>query len=200
MAGSTKIEIVNIALTRIGCRTLSSLSQENETARSVNKVWDRLVDKVLAAGEWKFATKQAVLAVLSDEEVIGWEYVYAKPANCLHVQRVFSENTVLTQDPSKFDQLQAPISSQECIVTDEEDAWAQYTTRVSDPARFSPGFIDALAWALAAELAMPLTEEPNVAKTAMGQYEVAIARGRTQNHAGSKAKNPEATSYIDARG
>ena len=47
------------------------------------------------------------------------------------------------------------------VCTDVEDAWVDYIAQVTDPDMFSPGFVDCLAWRLAAELAVPLARDFN---------------------------------------
>ena len=78
---------------------------------------------------------------------------------------MFSEGQEWDDVPADFEVYTAPTDSggedERLVCTDVEDAWVDYIAQVTDPAMFSPGFVDCLAWRLAAELAVPLARDFN---------------------------------------
>jgi len=61
------------------------------------------------------------------------------------------------------------------ILTNQPQAWLLYVRRITDPTMFDAIFSDALAWRLAAEIAMPITGNANLGTAAQNRYTQVIA-------------------------
>ena len=64
----------------------------------------------------------------------------------------------------------------------QEEIVIQYIRKVTDVTKFSPAFINALAWRLAAELSIGLTEGLNKFKMCLGMYEQALVAATEINN------------------
>jgi hypothetical protein len=64
------------------------------------------------------------------------------------------------------------------IHTDQEAAQGRFTFKVEDSTFFDPLFVDALAWRLGMDLALPLSSKPDLQQYCQQQYEMAKTRAQ----------------------
>ena len=69
----SQVEICNLALTHLGVKTITLLTEPSEGARRIKAVYDSTRDSVLRAHNWNFAGKTEALAEISGEPTLGWE-------------------------------------------------------------------------------------------------------------------------------
>ncbi len=167
---SSAVEICNMALLRCGQKALISSLDENTQAAKVCKVfYDRALGKALESAPWPWATAQAELAVLEDVERDGWGYVYSLPVDCVKVRKIADGVRVPARDASIPFEVVAHNGAR-VLVTDQLDAEIVYTSRVTEPGLFSEAFVDAFAWLLAAELAMPLSVKASLEQACRARW------------------------------
>lgn len=172
MAG--KIDIVNMALNRLGLATIGSLNDPVPQAQTAAAEFDNARDCVLRDFQWGFAERvlaQAPLAVAAPD---GWQYAYAYPSDCLFVRKA-------TRDGLKIPFKLGDVGGQTVILCDSGQAEFIYTIRVRVDERLDPLFVDALAWRLAVPLALGVAADQAKAQTANGMYEATLARARLQD-------------------
>jgi hypothetical protein len=153
------VDICNYALNHIGKGTISALDSSTEASRRCSLRFEPVRDKVLADYPWKFARRQVALA-LTANTVVGWDYVYTYPANCVKVRKVFTEETLGEVEPQPFDIFN--VAGVQCVASNLESAYAEFTYKVTDPTLFDPMFVEALSYALASDLAFQLTGSDGV--------------------------------------
>jgi len=163
---------------------------------------------------WNFATTILALAPLSNVTVPGWGYVYAYPVDCLQARQVCDACGARTTLAGVLygDSFDFPWSAeyqggwpaigvpkmpfkvlsvgtgqggiQRVIVTDVPNAYLVYTLDVTDSGQFDAGFIDALEWLIASEVAGPFLGAPagqQVAEACGKYYRNAALNARAQN-------------------
>jgi hypothetical protein len=148
------VEICNLALSSIGKSVpISSLDEASEEARQCSVHYGQARDWLLQEYPYVFARKVQALAALTNDWTERWGYRYSKPNDCLKIIRLVPE----IDDP---DNLDVPYGLRaQSIYADIDTATLEYTFRQEDPSKFPSQFVDALAWALAARLAFPLTRD-----------------------------------------
>lgn len=155
---ASDVDIVNMALSHLGdAANVQSVYPSDGTAQAdhANRVYAETRDWLLERFAWKFALRRATLAERADVSVDSWAYVYAEPNNCLRLLSVLP--TGYTRDSqSELYETETDDDGAGLILTDAADATARFIARVTDPARFSPGFTQTLSWALASILAGPI--------------------------------------------
>lgn len=175
----SEIEICNIALTRIGStRTINSFDEKTKEADLCRSFYIHSRDSLLSMFMWSFATRLKSLAMIN-VKYSGWNYTYRYPSECLRVLRI--TGTSKYQLPS--DSITYEVFSDEngrLILTDEPEAEISYVAIVDDSSKFDPLFTDALAWKLAAELALPLAAHVDLSSNASNQYEMALERAKSK--------------------
>lgn len=178
----SEVAICNLALFRIGVTTtIDSLTERSKEAIVLNGVYETTRDKVLEAAPWPFARKIADLQ-LTGTAPDRWAYRYQYPADCLAVRSILPPvPSGLTQIAYRqwMQQYQVPYELVEgneglTICTDCAEANIEYTVRVTTPVRFSAKFTSTLAWAIAAEIAIPLAKGIDYATNAGNRYQAEL--------------------------
>lgn len=201
---SSKLDIWNIALAHIGETILVRSENETSTAATqLNLHYDAMLEATLDAFPWQFAQKYVALGLVQQDPNLEWGYEYRYPSDCVTAHRVIAESlanlpthTGTQYTPYYFGSdysselrhagvpfVVALDDNGRVIWTDLEDACLHYTQRVSEPQYWSGTFANALAWRLAAQIAMPLGRDVSLKMNAMQQYQLAIleARGASRN-------------------
>ena len=159
---ASEIEICNLALSRIGqTQPIASFTEQSKAAEVCAQAYEFCRDLVLQDHMWPFATSWKVLAQMTDPPT-NWGFRYSYPADCLDLRYLVipgMRNPSADEYPVFEIQL---YNGQKTVITDTRDAQAVYTAGVTDPTLFSPMFVNALAWRLAQEIAMPMAVDPNM--------------------------------------
>lgn len=174
----TAADICNLALLRIGQRAfLDSLDGQDLASRTSKVLYTVARDSVLASAPWPFATRRVTLAALDGVERSGWSYVFAYPSDCLSVRGIVVGFRVPTLEQRGAYAIHLDDDGTgKVIVADGSAVELEYTARVESVGLFSPLFVDALAWKLAADLAPALAGKPEMIDMATRNFEFALAR------------------------
>lgn len=178
-----KTDICNLALRHIGVRPVNNVETDPDVAATeMNAIWDNAVQNVLRASEWNFAKKITPLALLADEEVIGWRFLYAYPRDCAVFWKVDNPVTIRNNevDP-KFELILSPVSNTPAIATDLEGAYGRYTAIVTDTTRWDSSFVDCLAWRLALDACPRLSTDSQDYQNCSRGFSMAISNAMTMN-------------------
>lgn len=162
---ASTIFICNLALSNIGKDNINALTDASPEARACNQFYEHVRDMLLQAYPWRWAGKTLSLAEVANDKPGAWAYAYRRPTDCLKVREVrpqYSEDEVdLTAVQTDSYGVMHEIEG-DTIYCDLSPAFLRYTYRLADPTKFSPLFVEALAWHLSVRLAMPLTRDPKV--------------------------------------
>lgn len=195
---ANQIEICNVALSRVGAGSIQSLTEATREARACRTHYELARDAALRDHDWPFARKRADLAVLT-ETVDDWDYVYQYPADCVAARLILNVASVDPKDRIPFEVGVNAAKSSRVILTDEEDAILVYTALVSNTVVYDALFVDALAWRLAAELAVPLRAETSLQQTFLRQYLLQLGSAK-ETGSNEKYEAPIlSSSFADAR-
>lgn len=193
------VSICNMALYNMGItRTISNLSDGTQEAKLCNSFYEHARDELLQEYPWNFAKASAVLPLTVEASSYG-TYVYAIPSNCLSVRRVYTSGDA--KGNNKYMMMRG-ASGGKVVVCDVENAWADYTYRVTDPLEYPPLWVEALAWKLSTLLALPLKGDAENRRSDIMQYFL-NAKGRAITQDANEGMNTERTDYyrdyIEAR-
>jgi hypothetical protein len=172
------VDICNLALAHLGDpATVASIDPPEGSAQAEHcaRFYPPARDALLEMHTWGFATRRAPLALL-EETNDQWDYVYAWPNLAQKIIAVIppdaSDDYFIGGDyyaqefpdfpaawgsysPQRY-AIEALSTGQRVVVTNCENAVVRYIETVTDPMRFSPLFVQALSWMLAAQLAGPI--------------------------------------------
>lgn len=157
------ISICNLALSNIGKDNISSLTEASAEARACNQFYEHTRDLLLQAYPWRWAEAAVSLAEITNTKPGDWAYAYQRPSDCLKIRWLRPEYSEDTTAMTEQDELSVPYEVEgQTVFCDLSPAVMRYTSRATDPTKFSPLFVDALSWHLAVRLSMPLTRDPKV--------------------------------------
>lgn len=183
---SSVVSICNLALSNLGKANIQALTDEGAEALACRQFYDITRDMLLQSYPWRFAGRTQSLAEVQNDKPGAWAFAYRRPNDCLKVRWVRASYSALDAH-GRFDERAECMSEPyeiegQTIYCRLSPALLRYTVRLTDPTRFSPLFVDALAWHLSVRLAMPLTRDPKVradayqlARVMQGQAEAADA-------------------------
>jgi hypothetical protein len=181
----TNIEIINLALSDCGAGLIASLADDLAEARQANAKYVPVRDAVLEAREWTFAKKRLLLAKDPAAPAFGYTYQFILPSDTLRVIRCYNNSGNINGTP---DVVSDWVREGWRVLTNEDSPiYAEVLFR-ADEGSFSPGMVLALAARLTSALAIPLTENRQLAKDFMDYYKALIqdaaamdgSQGRTQ--------------------
>lgn len=198
----TQVEIVNVALTKMGHTSrIASIGENSEEARAASAVWDYLLAQTLSYHEWRFARKRASLSTVGTPSE-AWEYRYALPTDC--VLPIMIEDDLKQRHPDDkvaWTQLvdTSTGSPVQAIETDEPDAELVYIYKHETVEFWPPHFVNAFIWQLAAELAMPITSEPVIADRIINRAMLEMTKAISIDLRQSEQQAPLDSTFITSR-
>jgi hypothetical protein len=188
---ASKVEIANLALLRIGQRSIQSIDEQSNEAVYCRKLYDRTRRTVLRSHPWRFALKLQTLA----QEVTtppGYTYSYALPSDLLYVVEVVSASSGY-QAMAKFER------NGQSLWADEPSAQLRYVKNVEDPNEFDDLFVDAFGWRMAAELATPVAGKPELMADMMRMFQITLNQARAASGGEARKKLVISNELKDSR-
>lgn len=178
-----KIEICNLALSRLGVENIERIDETSEAARACNQFYEPTRRTVLRRFPWPFATRRVKLALIEGEPV-DYEYAYRYPSDAIKIRELYAAECrrhvgkykILSDDEGKV------------LYTDVELAAVEYTADIDDVSLFDDTFIEALSWKLASEIAIRLTNNPALASNAIQAYQAYFSEAAAQGTNEEKPK------------
>jgi len=160
------VSICNMALGKIGAAAITAITEATDNARACNRFYEPVRDELLRRHPWNFSVNRATLAQLAEAPAYGYDHAYQLPSSpyCLRVLELYEERD------SGYDFL---VEGRK-LITDSDTARIKYISQVTDPTQFDATFVEALATRLAAEIAIPVTGESNIAEAMLKLYELKI--------------------------
>jgi len=193
---ASEVEICNLALSHIGKYHINSLADAQKESIECRLLYPRARDSVLRDHPWNFARKQLTLGELT-ETYVNWDYAYQYPVDCLLALEIYNPSGSDDQIPFEIG-ISADLNSR-VILTNHEQAVLIYTAAVTNPNIFDSVFIDAMAYRMAADLALPLRGDPQVQQAMLNLYAGLLGRAQTVN-ANEQFQDPvDDCSFITAR-
>lgn len=175
----TDVNIANMALSRLGTRTtIADLTENSTEARQIGLWYATVRDELQSLVDWNFNRVSLALAA-SGTPPARWASSYAYPSDCLRMRRLdFGGGSWVWGSPATAFEI-ASSGSTTFLYCNEAQVSAVYAQRVTDAARFTPGFILAFVDCLAASVALALTQKvelaERLARRAQDRVERAVA-------------------------
>lgn len=194
----SKTAIINLALANLGQKLISSENEETQTARTAKLIYDVVRRNLLRAHDWVFALRFAYLpAVETKSPFIRLPHVFALPADYLFLKTI-SYDGLPDRHHFPFKLFNDEKGNKLVACTDTKPQ-AQYVADVADTTLFDPAFVACFVLLLAAELAIPITGDSNLARLMLSKYQSKLDEARLANKV-EQFEVPEKTScFLEAR-
>lgn len=188
---ATDVQICNMALARIGSKTVLTALTGNTSTEGITceLFFSHMRDQLLALVEPVFARRRAVLVENTlQADRAGWEYIYDPPAGVTVVKYRFIDAGSRT--PSADARVPFTIEANDAgtgqiILTDvapvtDEEPLMHYIVQHTTVSQWTPLFSDALSWMVAKELAMTLKVDKALRAAVEAQCELAKQRAQAE--------------------
>ena len=161
---TSKIEICNSALSKLGVEQISSFAETSKASRLCNLQYDKIRKKILREHVWNFAIKRATLAKLAAAPLFDYSAAFQLPTDCIMPLKI--------NQPTDFEEEGKTLlmNASTCIL--------QYICDITDVSYFDTAFEEALAFALAAEFAYPLKQSDSLRQSMKASSELEIRNAR----------------------
>lgn len=158
-------EIANEVLTLLGHAAITTLTEDTDRARAINRLYTPTLDQALRSHDWNFARMRANLARLAAVPEFGYKYMYQLPQDPLCLR-------VLTTNLQKNEaweietyQTPEPVAQYRVILTDASSLEIRYIARVTSPTLWDSLFADAFVHELARRVAYAITRNATLVET-----------------------------------
>ena len=173
----SQVQIVNLALTKLGQDRVVAITDDTEAARVMRSMWDMTLDTTLASFPWKFAIKRVELAALADAPLgTEWTLQYTLPDECLRLVQV-GEDWAFYNPTTPLFTLEGGV----LLSNEPAPLFVRYVQRITNVGLWPPLFGRVMAMQLAADASEKLTTSNSKFEAAMLALEVAVKEARRQN-------------------
>lgn len=170
-AGDTKLKICSDALISIGAKPISSFTDGGDDVTAADRLYDAVRDTLLQMYPWPWSITKVQLARLAAAPTTEWTYKYQLPGDIFGPPKA----VFLTSQPGAASVLDWEIYGTE-LLTDYSEVWIDYQF-LPDESLMPPHFVRLLRAAVAAELAIPVTDS-----TTKASYWHGMAFGTPQDN------------------
>ncbi len=179
----TKTEIINVALSRLGESAVSDIDDGSVAANAAKVIYDTARRTVLRDFPWSFAIREAELPKYAECDSSFFSSAFELPSDCLNV---------VVSDGANYELANGRL------YTNEDRICIRYVADVDDTGSFSPQFIEAFAYKLASELALPIKGSAELMASYNNAYTTLARNGGAQTAQEDRHRLPD-NPYYDAR-
>lgn len=200
MADETSIS--NLALSHLGnSKEIQNLeSDRSDEASACRRFYQPTLEEILRSFAWSFCKNIEPLSLIEESPNSEWNFSYQYPSGCEKFLRILSGN----RNDSRQGRAPHKIirsTTGRIILTDKEDAEAEYTTLEDDPSYYPPDFIMAFSLLLAHYIAPRVTAgDPfKLGTRAYGLYKQAWGAATASDLGEDQPDEPPESEFISGR-
>ena len=157
-SGDTSLSICSDALILLGAAPLSSFTEGTSSAQACDRLYHDLKDNMISRYPWSWSILKLKLNRLVETPTNEWKYQYQLPGDMLSgVLALVSSSSANANSLSSGWEIYG-----ESVYTNLEEVYIDYQASV-DESRFPPYFVRLLRTAMAAELAVVITDQTSKA-------------------------------------
>ena len=182
---TTKTEIVNLALHRLGTERVSNLTANNKRTKVMNDIYETVLKKTLRHHSWNFALKRVQLSQLTTKPAFGYEFEYSLPADYLKIWEIADSSDIIRNPhPGCEGFIRTKVEyviEDGKLLTDLEEVYVLYGYNNIDTSLYSDTFIDALSLGLAAKACYSITQDSNLNQLLNAELEKYLSESRSDS-------------------
>lgn len=188
----SQIQIINRALIKLGQNSITSITENTTTAKTMSSIYDLTRKSLLRAYTWHFSITKADLAAIAGETSQDYSYVYRLPSDCIRLIKV--------HDVPSISETSAYMIRNNCILTNiESPIHIEYIEDCTTEALFDPNFSVVLANLLASEACNRITQNLKLKQTLDFDTQVSLGVAKRSNAIESVSHLSEETTWITSR-
>lgn len=198
----TQLQAVNISLGHLGMPAITQAeltANVHPSAIAANLYWEPARNDVLGEFNWSFATTTLALSALSVNDA-SWDFVYTNPTTSVgSIWAVFNDATITEKYEQEFEVKYISTLSLSAIFTNLDDAYGEFTYKVTDPAVWSNKFVMAFTYRLASMMSLPLGIGPDKGLQLMEISNSYFSETKRVNSSEKRKVTPQSSKYQDSR-
>ena len=188
---ASEVGICNSALIKIGAARITALTEGSKNANLCNEQYAKLRDAELRGHDWNFAVARAKLAQIAGTPPSGFDYWYQLPSDWLRTIAVHASD-------ADTGDLKYEIKGDR-LLSDAVDVYLVYIRQVTDPNEMDTLFREALAYRIAAELAIPIAASGTLHDRMLRNYRDAAMRAKGVDAIEDYPKRFPQSAWVSAR-
>lgn len=174
---TSKLDIGNRALTKLGEARITSFDEDSKAAETLNSMWDVVLKAELRANIWNFAKARALLAASATAPAFGFARAFPLPTDWVRNLQV---GPFLVYP--KTDQRGLFSVEGKSILTDlPAPLHLRYIALPPDTTSFDALFVEVFACRLAAECAESICQSTTKAQAKWQEYSAAMTVAKRAN-------------------
>jgi hypothetical protein len=160
---ATDISMCSNALLLIGHSTIASFTDPGAGAEVASNLYETTYENMLTLHRWRFASAKAQLSRLVSSPLNEWDYAYTLPANYLTMIKLYPET-----DFEIYENL---------LYSNEPTVSIDYIFK-PDESRLPAYFVKLMEFHLAAQFAIPVTDNTSKAEEYRRMFEDQLRRSK----------------------
>jgi len=180
--------ICNIAMGWLRANLITNFDTDtSKEAKLCRANYDRIREAVLEDREWRFATRRFKMALSASVPEYGYNHQFQIPSNVIRVLAASSQRGSGGSNYAMDNNIEWE-REEDFVLANVTEVYARCTMNIETTTKFSPGFVQAFATRIAAELAVALTGSNTRHKELLEDYDAKLATGGTRDGMQGKAR------------
>lgn len=150
------IDLCNQAIGLVGAEPISSFDDGTSVAATCASLYQPLRAQMLVTYPWRFANTKAQLAPLTEAPLFGWRQAFALPAGALRLNALFTSTAPGARPTTDWQLFDGRVMANAAAL------WLDFGYDAAEEA-WPVHFRTLMRYALAAEFALPFTENASAA-------------------------------------
>lgn len=193
---TSKLDIGNRALTKLGEARITTFDENSKAAETLTSMWDVVLKAELRANIWNFAKSRAELAASATAPAFGFARAFPLPSDWVRNLQVGPFLVYPRPDTRGLFSIEG-----RAILTDlPAPLQLRYIALPSDTSLFDALFVEVLACRLAAECAEPISQSTTKAQAKWQEYASAISVAKRANAIERPSQAIGDDTWIESRG
>ncbi len=182
------IDIINGALTKLGERNITAVTDPVKAARIANQTYDKYRDVVLSDHKWNFAITRLAITSTGTEPLFEFANAFNQPGDLLRLLDLDNPDNVIwkVENGQILTDIASPLN-------------IQYVFRNTNVNSYSFMFIEALEARLAAEWAEPLTKSATMQANMQNLFQAKMRAARSVDGSEDFPDTIEANEWLRSR-
>lgn len=172
---ASQVEIANRALSKIGEARIMALSDDLESAKLIDSLWNSVRDAELRSRNWNFTIRRDSLPALLAAPAWGFLRQFQLPADCLRVLMVgeFYPGPSMS-NYRNYPEAEWQIEGGRILTNYDAPLKVRYIARIEDTGAWDAAFSEVFACRLAVEICERLTQSAGKRQLAWDEYKIAM--------------------------
>lgn len=188
---SVEVDICTSAMIKLGAEPIQSLLDDTKEARLCRLQYPKARDAILRSAPWSFALKRIQLSPVAEELTFGDGNKFQLPQDCVKFVKLYAGEGYVSQDTYSIEG--------DFLISTLETIQGWYVSNDVEVEKFDPNFKEAVACALAADLAYAITQSNTLKQSLMQTAMLWVQEARSYNSQEITPENFRFDEFLDAR-